>query len=718
MKNKSLMKKLTLILFVTLTSNLFAQTYTLSSYCTGFSSPITMAQAPGDDRLYIVEQPGTIRIINTNGTAVAGDWLDIQSRVYDNGNEQGLLGLAFPDDYQTTGYFYVYYTIDSAGSSADGDNRVSRFSRSTGNPLVADPNSEVVLFTVPDNASNHNGGCIQFGPDGYLYVGMGDGGGAGDIPNNAQNNLTKMGKMLRINVDAPGYTDPVSNPFYGVAGYIGSTWAKGLRNPWKFSFDRITGDMWIGDVGQDAHEEIDHQLASSTGGENYGWRCYEGLFPYNTSGCQPQNTYNSPVADVPQSTGPMCSITAGEVYRGAMWNDLYKKLFFSDYCNDYFWTLTWDTAGGGVYDTTRHNNLSGSHFIVAMNQDTRGYIYAADISNGTIYRVNSSNCTPAAVIETPLNQIVTCDGNPIQLVSAPGTGLNYQWLFNGSPIGGAIDSTYLASAPGNYQLIVNKPSCGVNPTDTSSILVLGSSTTPTVSLNATADTACISLTTVVLTGTPSGGDYLSPYVDAGGVFYVQVAGLGNHQVVYRYEGAGGCTGYDTLTITVNNGPAVNFNFAIDSVCSSAGIVTLSGGTPAGGTYSGTGVTGTSFDPGIGVGNYVITYTYTDGQGCTNQDTDNLLVSGCLGLDDMSFNDILLYPNPADDQVNLSISSNINAQFDLAIVNVDGKLIQQRNIQVGVGNNNFTIQTTAFASGIYFVQMNDGIHYFVKKIVIQ
>lgn len=715
------MKKLYLLSAILMGSQLFAQSFTATGHTTAGAlvKPNTIAQAPGDDRLYVVEQEGSIRIVNTNGTLVAGDWLNIAPRVFDNNNEQGLIGLAFDPNYETNGYFYVNYTVDSAGSSVDGDTRVSRFSRSTINPLVADPNSEVVLLRIDQPYSNHNGGGLAFGPDGYLYIGMGDGGSGGDPGNRAQNPAQKLGKMLRINVNAPTYTTPVSNPYYGVAGYQQEMWSLGMRNPWRFNFDRLSGDLWIGDVGQDAWEEINHaERVLSAGGENYGWRCYEGNNAYNLSGCGPIGNYFFPKAEINQGTGPMCSITMGEVYRGAMWGDIYNKMIFTDYCNDYIWTLTYDTAGAGTYAPVRHTNLPGTLFIVNITQDRAGNIFFLDLTNDRVYKLGLTTCTPAAVIETPLNSTVACDGNPIQLTSAPGIGLTYQWSFNGSPIGGATDSIYLASAAGNYQLTVTNPSCGVNPSATSSILTLGLSTTPAVTVSAALDTVCISLDSVAIVGTPSGGEFRSPYVDAAGTFYPQVAGLGNHQIIYEYTAAGGCTGYDTLTITVNSGPTVGFNFTTDSVCSSYGNVPLTGGTPAGGTYSGTGVTGSNFDPTVGVGNYTLTYTYTDILGCTNQTTDNLLVSGCLGLDDLSFNDIVLFPNPADELVNLNISSNINAQFNMDIVNVDGKLIQQQNIQVGVGANHFSINTSTFASGIYFVQLNDGVHYFAKKIVIQ
>lgn len=717
------MKKFTLLSTLLLGAQVFAQTFTFTTYTPSgaLTEPISITQAPGDDRLYVVERSGTIRIVNTDGSMVAGDWLDISGRVYDNNNEQGLLGLAFDPDYQTNGYFYVNYTIDTTGNTGiDGDTRISRFSRSTINPLIADPASEVKILCVKQPYWNHNGGGLNFGPDGYLYCGFGDGGSGGDPQNRAQNTDTLLGKMLRLNVDAPTYTSPVSNPFYGQANHRNEIWAIGVRNPWRFNFDRLSGDLWIGDVGQDTHEEIDHQMyGTGDAGLNYGWRCYEGAFTYNTSGCGPIANYTMPVADIPQASGPMCSITMGEVYRGAMYGEIYNKMIFTDYCNDYFWTLTYDTATS-TYDTTRHNQMSGTQYLVTIVQDNRGFLYAANLTNNRIYKIGVVNCTPAAIIETPANRTVTCDAQPIQLKSAPGIGLTYQWLYNGAPLVGETDSIYSATLPGNYQLIVTNASCGLNPTDTSAVLTLGASTTPIVSLNSTTnDSICLTGGNLTLVGSPAGGDYVSPYVNAAGIFYTSVAGLGNHNITYQYTNAAGCTGTAILPINVNSGPVVTLNLSIDSVCSGSGSVTLSGGSPAGGTFSGTGVSGGNFDPSaLSAGTYNIIYTYTDGGGCTNSDTNSVLVSGCLGLEDLSFNDILLYPNPADEIVNLSISSNINAQFSMNIITVDGKAVEQRNIQVVNGINNFVINTSNYASGVYFVQLNDGTHHFTKKIVIR
>ena len=253
----------------------------LNVYAGGFTRPVDIVNA-GDSRLFIVEQRGIIKIIDGNGQVLSTPFLDIDARVGSQGNEQGLLGLAFHPDYANNGFFYVNYTNNS------GDTRIARFKVSADNPNVADPNSEKLLLPVDQPYSNHNAGDLTFGPDGYLYFGLGDGGSGGDPQNNGQTATAYLGKMLRIDVDnGDPYAIPPTNPFKDTDFYLDEIWATGLRNPWRFSFDRLTGDLWIGDVGQDAWEEIDFQPASSTGGENYGWRCYEGNHVYSMSGSCP-----------------------------------------------------------------------------------------------------------------------------------------------------------------------------------------------------------------------------------------------------------------------------------------------------------------------------------------------------------------------------------------------------------------------------------------------
>ena len=254
--------------------------------------------------------------------------------------KRGLLGLAFHPDYENNGYFYLNYT------GSGGDTRVSRFSVSS-DPDVADANSEVVLFIQDQPEANHNGGNLEFGPDGYLYIGLGDGGGFDDLDNNAQDTSQLLGKMLRIDVDNGNpYGIPDDNPFIGPDGIPDEIWAIGLRNPWRYSFDALTGDLWIADVGQNIWEEINKQPASSAGGENYGWRCYEGDVSFNTSGCAPIENYVFPVYDYSHANNN-CSVTGGFVYRGNEMPEHYGKYFFCDYCSGTFWTLTED--GGNYY---------------------------------------------------------------------------------------------------------------------------------------------------------------------------------------------------------------------------------------------------------------------------------------------------------------------------------------------------------------------------------
>src|SRR5690606_21188454 len=236
--------------------------------------------------------------------------------IISSGGERGLLGLAFAPDYETSGRFYVNYT------NPNGNTVIARYTVSE-NPNVAN-STGTVLLTIEQPFSNHNGGSIHFGPDGYLWIGMGDGGSAGDPNNNGQNKNSLLGKMLRIDVSGESYTSPSDNPFVGTDG-ADEIWSYGLRNPWKFSFDRETGDVWIADVGQNAVEEINRQ-PSITEGINYGWRCYEGNSPYQTSGCAAQETMTFPVATY-NHPGGRCSVTGGFVYRGENYPNLSGKYF-------------------------------------------------------------------------------------------------------------------------------------------------------------------------------------------------------------------------------------------------------------------------------------------------------------------------------------------------------------------------------------------------------
>ncbi len=254
------------------------ETAVLTPFASGFTSPVIITHA-GDSRLFVGNQTGSVFIVDSAGNVNGEPFLDITGKVI-YGGEQGLLGLAFHPDYKNNGYFYVNYI-------GEGDStHISRFTMLSGNPDKADPASEMSILRIEQPYKNHNGGDLAFGPDGYLYIALGDGGSGGDPENRAQNRSVLLGKILRIDVDNGNpYSIPETNPFYGMSSVRNEIWALGLRNPWRFSFDRMTGDLWIADVGQNASEEINFQPAGSQGGENYGWRCYEGLQPFNEDNC-------------------------------------------------------------------------------------------------------------------------------------------------------------------------------------------------------------------------------------------------------------------------------------------------------------------------------------------------------------------------------------------------------------------------------------------------
>src|SRR5215217_6014509 len=328
----------------------------------GLARPVDL-QPDGSGRLFIIEKTGRIRILQ-DGQLLDQPFLDITDRVGSDGNEQGLLGLAFHPQYAQNGRFFVNYTNNN------GDTEFARFQVS-GDPNSADPNSEVKLLGVNQPFPNHNGGVLAFGPDGYLYAGLGDGGAAGDPLGNAQNTNALLGKILRIDVDsAEPYAVPPDNPFGN------EVWAYGLRNPWRISFDRATGDLYIGDVGQGAWEEIDFLLAGSPGGMNFGWDHSEGAHDYEGGG--PEGMID-PVAEYGHPEGG-CSVTGGYVYRGSMpeWNGIY---IYGDYCTGMIWGLL-QTDGGWQNQLLFDVDVT----ITSFGQDETGELYLLS-DTGQIFRL-------------------------------------------------------------------------------------------------------------------------------------------------------------------------------------------------------------------------------------------------------------------------------------------------------------------------------------------
>lgn len=480
----------------------------LQSFATGFNRPVDIAHC-GDERLFIVEQRGIIWILDANGNKLTDPFLNIDPKVGSTGNEQGLLGLAFHPNYAQNGYFFVNYTDNN------GDTHIARYSVSAADPNIANPDSELEIMEVAQPYSNHNGGGIKFGPDGYLYIGLGDGGSGGDPQNNGQKKTSFLGKMLRIDVDnGSPYSVPASNPFVNDPAFLPEIWAWGMRNPWRFSFDRLTGDLWIGDVGQDDWEEIDYQPASSTGGENYGWRCYEGTHTYNTGNCPDVSTLTMPAVEFQNSGSLGCSITGGFVYRGCAYPKLYGRYLYTDYCSGRLWSLTPD--GNGGWTNEQIADLANNQYV-SFGENKDGELFIAALGSGTISRITETSfsfgevtdegcggdsdgaitldiansmppltftwsdgftgqnrtgltagfygvtITTASVCaffegfnvnvenQTPDVPVVAVDMDTV--LTAP-AGFDYQWLLDGQPVPGATGQTFIASQSGSYTVVV------------------------------------------------------------------------------------------------------------------------------------------------------------------------------------------------------------------------------------------------------------------------
>ncbi len=344
----------------------------LKPVASGFRKPTYLTDAKdGTRRIFVVEKEGRIKIIK-DGKTLPEPFLDIVSLVRSKEYERGLFSVAFHPNYRGNGRFFVNYT------NLNGDTIVSEYKVSN-NPDKAEMNSERIIISIKQPAANHNGGQLQFGPDGYLYIGMGDGGGAGDPRGNAQNKKVLLGKMLRIDVDSvKPYGIPKNNPFVGKKDIREEIWANGLRNPWRFTFDPATGDMYIADVGQEDWEEIDFQPANSKGGENYGWNLMEGFHDFKLKEGYDKNTLVMPVAEYGHNLG--CSVTGGYVYRGKRYPIISDTYFFADFCSGIIWGLRKDPQ----YRWEWTKFLDTPLMVSSFGLDEDGEIYVLDFKKGAV----------------------------------------------------------------------------------------------------------------------------------------------------------------------------------------------------------------------------------------------------------------------------------------------------------------------------------------------
>ena len=472
-------KLLAVALLVALPATAAGQVRTVE-FASGFTLPLGFIQDPSNPAVqYVLEQGGRIRVI-VGGSVRSQDFLNLTTQI-SSGGERGLLGLAFPPDYGTSGRFYVNFT------NPQGHTVVARFKRSTSDPLVADASSRFDLRWggaggqrfISQPASNHNGGCMHFGPDGFLYIAMGDGGGSGDPSNNAQDPGRFLGKMLRIDVNVAdghteGYVVPNDNPFVDndPIPALHEIWAFGLRNPWRFSFDRVTGAMLIGDVGQGAREEVDFQ-PPGLGGINWGWRVREGTLPFDSTFPVAYLPLRDPIHDYGRTLGR--SITGGYVYRGSQLATMAGRYFYADFSSARVWSFALSQSGAGAASDVREHTaeLGGTSFIgniSSFGEDANGEIYLVSYSTGRILKI-----LPGCGYQlSPPSRIFTSAGGELQVTLATADGC--AWSVTGTPEWITVSPT---SGAGPATLTVNVAALAGNASRTGGFSVQGASFTAT-----------------------------------------------------------------------------------------------------------------------------------------------------------------------------------------------------------------------------------------------
>ncbi|HMS99605.1 MAG TPA: PQQ-dependent sugar dehydrogenase [Saprospiraceae bacterium] len=440
----------------------------LTPVMNGLSIPVDIV-FDYNNRMYVVEKTGKIKTGDISQQTV---YLDIDDRVNSGANERGLLGMAFHPDYQANGYVFVNYT------GGNGQTVVSRFTRSANDSLKADADSEKILMTIAQPFNNHNAGDLNFGPDGYLYIAMGDGGSGGDPGNRSQNPKERLGKMLRIdvNTEATHYLIPDDNPYAGNPDTLGEIWSMGLRNPWRFSFDRATNDLWIADVGQRKWEEINHIPYGLGPKLNFGWRCYEGFEKYDFSLCNSATEFYPPIHVYANNSGADgCSVTGGFVYRGQQNPYLYGQYVYGDFCSGKIWRLKRDECGAVKNE---HIHTVGPQELSSFGEDNFGELYLAMLGEGRVYKI-----TPACLLSVSIDSL-----SPASCMAASDGAVNYT-------VSGASAYTFELSnnsnpsalSPGNYSYKVTETGSGCIQTGCFDI---GIDTVPQFCFSPIVDTFC------------------------------------------------------------------------------------------------------------------------------------------------------------------------------------------------------------------------------------
>jgi glucose/arabinose dehydrogenase len=682
----------------------------------GYVSPVDVKHC-GDERLFVVEQPGYIRVLQKDGTKQATPFLNISAKTLSTGSEQGLLGLAFSPNYKQDGFFYVNYTT----GTGSGSTRISRFSRMANDSSQADANSEVVLITFAQPYTNHNGGNLMFGPDGYLYISLGDGGSGNDPDKNGQNKNTLMGKMLRIDVaNQATYAIPASNPFVGQANVKEEIWAYGLRNAWRCSFDKITGDLWLADVGQDAFEEINFQAASSTGGENYGWLCREGLSstppPANLSGCG-STGFVDPIHTLSHSSGRGCSVTGGYVYRGAQHSALFGRYIFTDYCNGIFWSIRQTGSNSFSIDSLR--DLSNYRYS-SFGEDNNGELYvcfraSAMASTSIIYRLtDTSTCNPVAFVSLK-DSFESCA--PISLTALKGENLNYQWFNANDSIAGANTNTFSVYQSGAYRVRVRKQAAGCQ-TFSKWIYVTINDTTALVANNQPL-TFCNTDNAQNISShvSPQGGIFSGNGI-SGNTFHPAMANPGSNAIQYDYTNSFGCKSELQFSIQVAGATALIKNIPITSYCVTDSAFSLNGFiTPAGGQYHGIDVSANKFTPST-QGTSKVFYTYANTFNCISIDSFDINVIECNPNNISEKNDdaFSIYPNPSNGV--FYVKTAVAESIIITVSDILGSIYFHKTIANNIHANSIEIHLPEAVTGMYFIQLKTAEKTLCSKILMK